>query len=118
EMGEIMGPDLAPEFKNGITEEEIHAWREGEGKLFKGVQVLAMRTLSETNVELKIKSDFAPGMPLEKQKNYDIEIQRMVKINGAWKRTGNTYGYDPAWDGSENVQVFDSAGVAAPRAVQ
>lgn len=56
---------------------------------FKGIQILARKSLSSDKVELKYR--FAFG------KRRETKIVEVIQMDGAWK-SGQTRAYDPSWD--------------------
>jgi RNA polymerase sigma factor (sigma-70 family) len=71
---------------------------------FKGMQMLARKTLFEDRVELKVKLDSDPYP--DRKRASGIVTQTMVKMGEEWKSTGMTVEHDRTWDRSGNIQKF------------
>jgi hypothetical protein len=70
--------------------------------LFKGIQILAKKILSDDEVELKIKMDAdpIPGLPRppSSRPTSEFKIQPMIKVGYEWKITGSTRQHEEKWD--------------------
>jgi hypothetical protein len=98
-----LGPEmLKHELEDENGREHFEAGRKALGPLFKGMQILARRTLSEDRVELNLKMD-ADSPPDSQEDMPPFLIQPMVKVGSEWKLGGSTRGgYLPDWeDGAE-----------------
>ena len=93
---------LSPEMQADINSKpngrsKFNANMKQNGQQFKGLQIMAQKTLAEDKVELKFKLD-----PSSQLKNGDHNpvflVQAFVKIGGEWKISGDTKKYAPDWD--------------------
>jgi hypothetical protein len=72
---------------------------------FKGMQIVAKKTLAGDKVELKLKLDVA----LPSNSHGDVPpffIQPMTRFGNEWKLGGSTRGYETNWDQSGQIQTF------------
>jgi len=92
-----LGPELQQaELANPKGRDEFEARRRAMVPLFKGMQILASKTLSDDTVELKVQVDLvsldaSEEMPM-------LLIQPMVKVGADWKLGNAERPYDEAWD--------------------
>ena len=70
--------------------------------LFKGVQILAQKNVSDDRVELKVKYDTDP-IPNAPKESSEFMIQPMVKVGNEWNLGGSTRSYNPQWEQEGNV---------------
>jgi hypothetical protein len=85
-----LGPELLEhELSNAKGREQFEAGRKTLAPLFKGMQILARKTLGEDRVELKVKMDADP-LPESKADMPPFMIQPMVKVGHEWKLGGST----------------------------
>jgi hypothetical protein len=100
-----LGPEFLKDHERDEAKdrEQFEAGRAKMAPLFRGIQVVARKTLAEDRVELKIKMDAGP-MPGSKADMPPFLIQPMVKVGTDWKLGGSTRGYQPEWDSSAQTQ--------------
>lgn len=100
-----LGPELLKHHESDEAKdrEQFEAGRKTMAPLFKGLQIVARKTLGEDRVELKIKMDADP-MPNSKADMPPFMIQPMVKVGNEWKLGGSTRGYQPNWDDGTQTQ--------------
>jgi hypothetical protein len=93
-----LGPELLKhEDEDAKAREQFETGRKAMAPLFKGLQIVARKTLGEDRVELKLKMDADP-LPDSKADMPPFFIQPMVKVGNEWKLGGSTRGYQPEWD--------------------
>jgi len=63
---------------------------------FKGIQILARKTLSDDQVELKFRVE---------DSETETSYEQMVKVNGEWKRH-QSIGRGADWDQTGDVQIY------------
>jgi hypothetical protein len=73
--------------------------------LFKGLQVMARKTLEDESVELKLKMESDPAAGGEDIPN-GLLIQRLVKLGQQWRVTGSAFPYDPSWDTEGTIKNY------------
>lgn len=67
--------------------------------LFKGMQILAQKTLPDGMVELKIKQEYDPAIAQVAGRDLpEYLVQPMVKVGNEWKFGGSTRDYSGTWD--------------------
>ena len=93
---------LEAELKSPGNREGFEARQKQMAPLFKGMQIVAQKNVSEDRVELKIKydTDPIPGAPKELP---EYLIQPMVKAGNEWKLGGSTRNYTPQWEADGKV---------------
>src|SRR5208283_2823556 len=101
---------LGPELQQGEptddkSREEFDAGRKARAPLFKGMQIVSRKSLSDDKVELKVKMDADPA-PNGQPSTPPVVIQPMVKVGDEWKLGGSTRGYEPAWDLDGQIQAL------------
>ncbi len=98
---------LARQLRDEKGQEKFENSRKLSGPMFKGMQILGKKTISESNVEMKIRIDSAQapntGVALPKS---PIQIQPMIKIGDAWKLSGSIRQYQPEWDQEGQVEIY------------
>ena len=93
-----LGPELRmDEMANEDGPIEFEARRQVLAPLFKGLQILASKALSDDIVELKVQVDSytAPGTTVEIP---SLIIQPMVKVGNEWRLGNAERAYEGAWD--------------------
>jgi hypothetical protein len=90
---------LAEELKEGMGPEkfETDEDRKGSARRFKGIQILARKSMTEDIVYLKVleeNNSASPNLPPQTQ----IVVQPMVRVGDVWKRGGGS-----TWDHDEKV---------------
>ncbi|MDB6129140.1 MAG: polymerase, sigma-24 subunit, subfamily [Verrucomicrobiales bacterium] len=101
---EGLAPALLAGVKNEDEESQQHEQQKlALGSLFKGVQVLAKKTLSEDRVELKMKTDFDPAIKDLAPHIKEFMIQNMVKIGDSWKIESDPREHQAGWDSEGQV---------------
>ena len=98
-------PLLAEELEDKKGREEFEASRKRMAPLFKGIQIVAKKSLADDKVELKMwmDSDSTSGQQCGER---EFVIQPMVKIGDAWRLGGGTMGHQEAWDEDPTIQTF------------
>jgi len=96
----ILSPELA---KNEPDTPEARAQFESRRQLmaplFKGMQIVAQKTLPDGKVELKIKQEYDPAIAQVAGRELpEYSVQPMVKIGNEWKFGGSTREYSKTWD--------------------
>ena len=74
----------------------------------KGFQIVAMKTLADNKVELKVKDDYNPDIMNKLGANPPpgFKVQPMVKIGNEWKLGGSTRLYTASWDEKGQIQTY------------
>jgi hypothetical protein len=72
---------------------------------FKGMQIVARKTLDGDRVELKVKLDADP-LPNSQVNPPTFMAQPMVKVGNEWKLGGSTRPCQPDWDNDGEIQTF------------
>jgi RNA polymerase sigma factor (sigma-70 family) len=96
---------LAEESKNSKAREDFETQQKMMAPLFKGLQIIAEKSLAGDKVELKVKMDTDP-IPSQTRQQPPFLIQPMVKIENEWKLGGSTRDYQNGWENGSQVQVF------------
>jgi RNA polymerase sigma factor (sigma-70 family) len=92
----------AAEEKNPSSRKGFEAGRKKIEALFKGMQILARKTISEDRVELKIFNDYHPG-----EASSGVSYQPMIRVDGEWKLSGSTRGFPANWNQNpEQIQNY------------
>ncbi len=97
-----LGEDLLKhESEDPKGREDFETGRKMMFPAFKGMQVLARKTVREDRIELKVRMDAGPlsngeAMP-------PMMIQPMVKVGNEWKQS-NGREYEPEWDDGAQTQ--------------
>jgi hypothetical protein len=106
QMTEGASPEIvAGELKDPKGREQFEAGQKMLAPVFKGMQILAKKTLEEDRVELKIKQDYDPAMN-QLGKMLGALIQPMVRVGTEWKLGGSTREYQQAWEKDAQIQTF------------
>ena len=104
-----LGIDLAKE-PDGETPESFAQKQKMMAPLFKGMQFVAKKVVSDDRVELKVKMDADPAPGRPDSAPPEFVLQPMVRENNEWKLGGSTMGYDASqwrkWDGDGRVQAI------------
>lgn len=69
---------------------------------FKGMQIVAKKTIADDKVELKVLMEATST----KSPGNKYRLQTMAKIGNAWKVDGGTRGYVASWDNGSNIVTF------------
>jgi len=91
------------ELSSGKEREEFETNRKIMEPFFKGLQIVARKTLAEDRVELKYKMDSDP-IPNNNVEMPRVVIQPFVKIGTEWKVGGSTRAYQDNWDQDGQIQ--------------
>ena len=75
------------------------------GGQFKGLQIVARKTLDGDRVELKVKMDGDPPMSGVEDRP-PFMIQTMVNVGNEWRVGGVVRDYQPEWDNDGQIQPF------------
>jgi hypothetical protein len=98
--------EMAKEISQDATSrQQFETQRDTTAAAFKGIQILARKTLDGDQVELKVKLDADP-LPNGQEELPPVMIQPMVKAGNQWKVGGSTRGYQPEWDNDGQIQSF------------
>ena len=89
--------DRATELDQPDGRERFAERQQQAAPLFKGMQVSALKVLSDDEVELKVLLDFGTQR---------YHIQPLVRINGQWRPSDSTRDYDSEWDADGKIQPF------------
>jgi RNA polymerase sigma factor (sigma-70 family) len=105
---EALAPDLlAADPPNDKEKAAFEERRKASVPLFRGMQIMAAKEVSDDRVEFKVKMDAdfptAGGAPQEKP---DYVIQPMAKIGNEWKLGGSTHQWNEAWEKEGNVTTY------------
>ena len=98
--------ELKDQAEDPALREKYEVARKTIEPLFKGVQLVARKSISADRVELKVKvvQDPVPDGPASSP----ISIQPMERYGNEWKLSGSTREYTTEWDKSGEVQVLVS----------
>lgn len=100
------GPEAADtESKNPNTQRDFETSQKVMAPLFKGMQVVAKKSLGDDKVELKVRVDADP-IPGQEQAIPSLGIQRMVKIAGIWKLNGGTSVSLETWESEGQIESY------------
>jgi RNA polymerase sigma factor (sigma-70 family) len=89
--------DRADELNLPEGREFFEARQQQLASQFKGMQVSALKVLSDDEVELKVLLDFGSQL---------FYIQPLVRINEQWLLSNSTRDYDSDWDNDGEIQQF------------
>jgi hypothetical protein len=89
--------DRAEELAHPEGREFFEARQQQLAPLFKGMQVSALKVLTDDEVELKVLLDF--GSPL-------FQIQPLVRINEQWRLAHSMRDYNSDWDRDGEIHQF------------
>jgi RNA polymerase sigma factor (sigma-70 family) len=99
QLNEGLSPELLTnELQDTNALKSFYADRDEQAAQFKGIQILAKKTLAEDKVELKVKEDDGATSQLV--------VQPLVKIGDEWKFGGSTREYQDNWENDGQVQTF------------
>ena len=104
-LSDLNAADRADEAKDPKGKEKFEASYKTMGALFKGMQILARKTISDERVELKVKLDSDPYQ--NKPTGPGIAIQPMLKVGDEWKLGGNTHQHSVKWDQNGSIQTYN-----------
>ena len=96
---------LAEESKEAKSREDFETRQKMMSPLFKGMQIVAEKSLTGDKVELKVKMDADP-IPGQTRQQPPFLIQPMVKVENEWKLGGSTRDYRNGWETDGQVQTF------------
>ncbi|MEI6356774.1 MAG: hypothetical protein WCP53_06690, partial [Verrucomicrobiota bacterium] len=100
------GPEAADtESKNPNSGRDFETSQKVMAPLFKGLQVVAKKSLGDDKVELKVRVD-ADAIPGQEQAIPSLGIQRMVKIAGIWKFNGGTSVGIDTWESEGQIESY------------
>ncbi len=85
--------------------EQFEASRKRMAPFFKGIQIVARKSLANDKVELKVKMDSEP-IPGQQHDLPPFMIQPMVKVGDTWRIGGSTRGHEETWDNDAQIQTF------------
>lgn len=106
QVNQGLSPELlADEFKNPNGREDFEKQQKMIAPLFKGMQIVAAKSLADDRVELKFKMDADP-VPGQANQQPSFLIQPMVKVGNEWKLGGSTRSYSDNWENNGQVQTF------------
>jgi hypothetical protein len=99
-----LGPEMQKsELNDPKSRDQFEKGRKQFAPLFKGLQVVARKSLGDDRVELKVKMD-ADSPPDSKVAMPPYMIQPMVKVGNEWKLGGSTRGYTEKWDQDGQIE--------------
>jgi len=87
------------------SRQQFEARRDEVAAAFKGMQIVARKTLDGDQVELKVKMDADP-LPNGQWDLPSFMIQPMVKVGDEWKVSGSTRNWQPSWDNDGQIQTL------------
>lgn len=101
---------LAPDFqqqelKDGKSREGFEDAKKTMPLAFKGMQIVARKTLAEDRVELKVRVDVDPTVNAD-LKMPPFVIEPVLKVGNEWKVAGNPRDYENQWDQDGQIQVL------------
>lgn len=96
---------LAGELNDKQGREQFESGQMKMEQLFKGMQIVAKKLLTDDKVELKVRLDADP-VPGQQHDMPPFMIQPMVKIGDAWKIGGSTRGHEESWEEDGQIQTF------------
>lgn len=101
QVNEMLSPELLTDKGNGPQgREQFETMRNELEALFKGMQIVAKKALTDDKVEIKFKMDVnSPGQP-------DFLVQPMVKVGDEWKVGGNTRDFPADWETDGLIRSF------------
>jgi hypothetical protein len=100
----LLTPQMQKEMNRTFGDaEKFAAETQKEMAAFKGMQILARKTLSDDKVELKFHIDILNTAGISISANND-RTQLMVKSGDAWKIGGGTKSYRPGWDQGRKME--------------
>ncbi len=106
QVNEGVSPELlAEELKDPKNREGFETRQKIMAPLFKGMQIVARKSLAEDRVELKVKMDADP-LPNQEREMRPFMIQPMVKVGDEWKLGGSTQDHQATWDNDGQIQTF------------
>ena len=106
QANEGLHPDLLDQEATSQKEKEGFESRQKMlAPLFKGMQVVARKDLADGKVELKVKLDTDP-IPGQQGKMPEYMIQPMSSVNGQWRISGSTRGYEDQWGKDGQIQTY------------
>lgn len=97
---------LAEELKDSNGSKNFEANRDQIAPLFKGMQIVSKKVVSEDKVELKLKEDYDAAASQFNSHMPDFMVQPMVKIGNEWKLGGSTREYQNNWQNDGQIQTF------------
>jgi RNA polymerase sigma factor (sigma-70 family) len=108
QVAEGLGPEmLAAETRDPAGKEAYERRRSIIAPLFKGMQIVAKKVVSDTRVELKVKQDYDEEMKKQLSPDHpDFFVQPMVKVADQWKIGGSTRAYTPNWDTGGQIEEY------------
>jgi RNA polymerase sigma factor (sigma-70 family) len=92
--------DRAEELNHPAGREFFEARQEQIAPLFRGMQIAAVKVLTEDEVELKVLLDFGSEL---------FQIQPLVRINGQWRLANSMRDYDSDWDRDGEIHQFTTS---------
>jgi RNA polymerase sigma factor (sigma-70 family) len=101
QMKEGLSPQL---LENADAYRNFESGRKQGSPILKGLEILAKKTVSENEVEMKLRVDTQPipGIPLDA---IPMTILPMVKVGNEWKVGTSTRDYDPSWEQSGRIET-------------
>jgi hypothetical protein len=108
QLKSVLSPELAAgESDTPEARASFERNRQKLATLFKGMQIVAQKTLSDGRVELKVKHDYDPAIAqLSNAHLPQYKLQPMVKVGNEWKLGGSTRDYSAGWDESGQIENF------------
>ena len=93
------------EQKNPKSRESFETGSAKIAPLFRGMQVLARKDISDQQVEIKVRWDINIA-PASATGSSQVMIQPMVKVGDEWKIGSSTRQYTPDWDKGGTIHSF------------
>jgi RNA polymerase sigma factor (sigma-70 family) len=99
-------PEMAEEVSQDPgSREQFEKQKDAMVAGFRGMQILARKTLDGDRVELKVKMD-ADFLPNSQTDAPPVMIQPMAEVGGEWKASGSSQDWQPSWDNDGQIQSF------------
>ena len=102
---EGLGPEAGTELRNPDARGDFEAAQKVRGPIFKGMQVVAKKSLGDDKVELKVRVD-TDAIPGKEQAISSLSIERIVRIAGIWKLNGPTREDLDTWEKEGQIQTY------------
>ncbi len=107
QVNEAAGHDADEEAKEPNNRAEFTARQQVIAPLFKGMQIVAKKVLTEDKVELKVRHEYDPAVvELNKRPMPSFYRQPMVRVGTNWRLGGSTREHTPEWDTTGQIQTF------------